>query len=335
LADRATKSGVSVEMIVNLALSEYLNTPLHTLFQVSTSGALVAGVYDKQVSVQTILEHGDFGGTFAHLDGEMVVLDGHAYQVLGTGAVAKASPDAWAPFAVVTRFSPETKVTLGPVSSLQELQRLCDPHRKSGNLFYALRPDGTFARMRTKAVNPAAPGARLLDAAKAQSEFSFENISGTLVGLWSPVFSSAFSVAGYHLHFLSSDHQHGGHVLDLEAERLQLQLETLNDFHLVLPESQASCEQTLPRTRPTNSLTQNRRIEGPKRNRQRDGIGRRRLGGVSTGKMPGSRSIQSSLLPGPMKIASFNINNINRRLSNLLHWLHEAQGRARHTLQHQ
>jgi acetolactate decarboxylase len=27
--------------------------------------------------------------------------------------------------------------------------------------------------------------------------------------------------------------------LDLETERLQLQLETLNDFHLVLPESQS------------------------------------------------------------------------------------------------
>jgi acetolactate decarboxylase len=238
LVDRASKSGSTIETIVNLALSEHLNTPLHTLFQVSTSGALVAGVYDKQVSVQTILEHGDFGlGTFAHLDGEMVVLDGHAYQVLGTGAVAEASPNAWAPFAVVTRFSPETNVTLGPISTFLELQRLCDSHRKSGNLFYALRLDGTFARIRTRAVNPAAPGARLLDAAKAQSEFSFENISGTLVGLWSPGFSSAFSVAGYHLHFLSSDHQHGGHVLDLEAEQLQLQLETLNDFHLVLPES--------------------------------------------------------------------------------------------------
>jgi acetolactate decarboxylase len=240
LADQAAKSGASIETTVNLALSEYLNTPLHTLFQVSTSGALVAGVYDKQVSVRTILEHGDFGlGTVAHLDGEMVVLDGHAYQVRGTGAVAEASPDAWAPFAVVTRFSPETNVTVGPVSSFLELQRLCDSHRRSGNLFYALRLDRNFARIRTRAVNSAAPGTRLLDAAKAQSEFSFENVSGTLVGLWSPGFSSAFSVAGYHLHFLSSDHQLGGHVLDLEAEQLRLQLETLNDFHLVLPESQS------------------------------------------------------------------------------------------------
>jgi acetolactate decarboxylase len=104
LADRASKSGASIETIVNLALSEYLNTPLHTLFQVSTSGALVAGVYDKQASVQTILEHGDFGlGTFAHLDGEMVVLDGHAYQVLGTGAVAEASPPSQAREEIVSR----------------------------------------------------------------------------------------------------------------------------------------------------------------------------------------------------------------------------------------
>jgi exodeoxyribonuclease III len=41
--------------------------------------------------------------------------------------------------------------------------------------------------------------------------------------------------------------------------------------------------------------------------------------------MPRSRSIQSWLLPEPMKVASFNINNINRRLTNLLNWLHEAQ----------
>src|SRR4029077_10350597 len=31
------------------------------------------------------------------------------------------------------------------------------------------------------------------------------------------------------------------------------------------------------------------------------------------------------LLPKPMKITSFNINNINRRLTNLLNWLREAE----------
>ena len=65
--------------VVTAALSEYLGIPVHTLFQVSTSGALVEGVFDREVSVKSILEHGDFGlGTFANLNGEMVVLDGRA-----------------------------------------------------------------------------------------------------------------------------------------------------------------------------------------------------------------------------------------------------------------
>ena len=47
--------------IVTAALSQYLGVPVHTLFQVSTSGALVAGVFDREISVESILEHGDFG----------------------------------------------------------------------------------------------------------------------------------------------------------------------------------------------------------------------------------------------------------------------------------
>jgi acetolactate decarboxylase len=71
------RSHETVSSAVTAALSQYLDMPIHTLFQVSTSGALVAGVYDREVSVASILEHGDFGlGTFANLDGEMVVLDG-------------------------------------------------------------------------------------------------------------------------------------------------------------------------------------------------------------------------------------------------------------------
>lgn len=78
-----------------------------------------------------------------------------------------------------------------------------------------------------------------MDAASAQSEFNFTDLDGTLVGLWSPGFSSAFSVAGYHFHFLSADRQHGGHLLDLSAKTLRLRVEALTEFHLALPESEA------------------------------------------------------------------------------------------------
>jgi len=226
--------------IVTAALSTYLGIPAHTLFQVSTSGALVAGVYDREVSVGAILEHGDFGlGTFANLDGEMVVLEGRAFQIQGTGKVSEAAPDAGAPFAVVTRFSPQVHTDSGPLTSFKDLEKCCDRYRVSGNIFYAIRLDGHFTRVRTRAVNAPSPGTRVVDATKAQSEFSFTDIDGTLVGLWSPGFSSAFSVQGYHFHFISKDRQHGGHLLDIEAARLYVRIESLTDFHLALPASEA------------------------------------------------------------------------------------------------
>jgi len=178
------RSKTEASSIVTAALAQYLKTPVHTLFQVSTSGALVAGVYSGAVSVESLLQHGDFGlGTFADLDGEMVVLDRHVYQVQGTGRVSEAPPTASAPFAVVTRFSPETDLTIGSITNFTELQKRCDGLRTSGNIFYAFRLDGTFKRIRTRAVSPPEEGARLIDAAKAQSEFRFTDVSGTPGGI--------------------------------------------------------------------------------------------------------------------------------------------------------
>src|SRR6202162_2796178 len=83
-ADRAT-----CDHVVSAALSQCLGKPIHTLFQVSTSAALVEGLYQGAVRVSRLLRHGDFGlGTFIHLDGEMVVLDGICYQVSSSGRVA-------------------------------------------------------------------------------------------------------------------------------------------------------------------------------------------------------------------------------------------------------
>ena len=240
LEEKVGRRNSGVSSIVTAALARYLEKPVHTIFQVSTSGALVAGVYESEVSVRTLLEHGDFGlGTFADLDGEMVVVDGRAYQIQGSGRVSEAPTSAGAPFAVVTWFEPSIDASIKSVGSFKELEASCDPFRRSGNIFYALRLDGWFKSVRARAVNPPKAGAGLVDAANAQSEFTFTNLEGTLVGLWSPGFSSAFSVSGYHFHFLSADRQHGGHVLDVATGALRLQVEALTEFHLALPESEA------------------------------------------------------------------------------------------------
>jgi acetolactate decarboxylase len=209
-------------------LSTYLGVPVHALFRISTSGAHVAGVYDGQVSVKSILEHGNFGlGTFANLDAEMVVLEGQAFQVLGAGQVLEASPDAGVPFAVMTRFSPQVYVNCRPLANFKDLEQCCDRYRLSGNILYAIRLDGHFDRIRTRAVG-----------FPAQNEFSFTDIDGTLVGFWSPGLSSVFGVPGYQFYFISKDRKRGGLLLDVEAVRLSLRIESLTDFHIALSASE-------------------------------------------------------------------------------------------------
>jgi acetolactate decarboxylase len=73
-------------------------------------------------------------------------------------------------------------------------------------------------------------------------------VTGTLVGIWSLGFSSAFSVPGYRFHFLSEDRRRGGHLLNCAAaEPLRLRTEALTDFHLALPETESFLKADLTR----------------------------------------------------------------------------------------
>lgn len=192
----------SVDSLVTAALSQYFQTNRHRAYQISTSAALVQGVSRGAVSSQKLLANGDFGlGTFEHLDGEMVVLDGIIYQIRGDGSARMREDDFQIPFAVVSRFQPDHTFEIQAAGSLEELGRACDPYRESDNLFYALRIDGVFKRIHTRAVQPAKEGTTLLAAAQTQPEFHFTDIEGTLVCIWSPRYSSSFSIPGYHFHF--------------------------------------------------------------------------------------------------------------------------------------
>ena len=239
LNERAKATGETVDRIVSNALTRALEMPLHTLFQVSTSGALVEGIYEKAVSSNLLLNYGDFGiGTFDNLDGEMVVLDGGIYQVRSDGTVKRILDDTGTPFAVVVRFVADQDETISDARSFEDLRTLCDKYRDSDNLFYAFRIDGHFDHIHTRAMKATLEGLPLAKAAAIQPEFDFRDIHGTLVGIWAPQFTSALNVAGYHFHFLSEDRTKGGHLLECSGRNLRVRVERLNDFHLSLPESE-------------------------------------------------------------------------------------------------
>jgi acetolactate decarboxylase len=183
----AAARGSSVESIVNAALGQYFQTTRHRLYQISTAAALVQGVFGGAVSSRTLPAHGDFGlGTFEHLNGEMVVLNGGIYQIHGDARVQQRPDDFLVPFAVVSVFQEEDVFSATKVGSLAELEQACNPHSESDNLFYEFRVDGVFTRMHVRVMLATAEGADLVQAAASQPEFHFDDIEGTLVCIWSP-----------------------------------------------------------------------------------------------------------------------------------------------------
>ena len=116
LVDYTERTQEPVAHIVSKALAGYLQVAHHTLYQVSTATALVEGIYQGAVRVGTLREHGDLGlGTFEHLDGEMVIVDGHCFQMRSDGAVRECDDAVLSPFAVMTRLAPEVGGHLGAV----------------------------------------------------------------------------------------------------------------------------------------------------------------------------------------------------------------------------
>src|SRR5262245_31119568 len=90
--------------------------------QVSVLNALMSGRYDGVMPIPELLHCGDFGlGTLDHLDGELIVLDGRAYQVRGDGVVVEAGPDRSTPFAIMTPFEPDGSLPCPRVGNLSDL----------------------------------------------------------------------------------------------------------------------------------------------------------------------------------------------------------------------
>ena len=248
LEERVRSEKANRDHVVSAALSQYLGKAIHTLFQVSTSAALVEGLYQGAVRVSRLLRHGDFGlGTFIDLDGEMVVLEGICYQVSSNGGVAVIEGDQLVPYAVVTRFKEEVSKQLKRLNSFGELTSVCDELRDSDNVFYAFRVDGRFSLMKTRVMRAVPEGTNLKAAASGQQEFVFRDISGSLVGLWSPGFAGSFSVPGYHFHFLSADRQKGGHVLECNALNVTVAGCAMNEMHVSLPETEEFLKADLTR----------------------------------------------------------------------------------------
>ncbi|NTV27563.1 MAG: acetolactate decarboxylase [Methanothrix sp.] len=232
---------IALAMIVaSFLVAGSLSISNDTLFQTSTIGALMNGLYDGTMTFKDLGSYGDFGiGTFEALDGEMVGLDGQFYQVKSDGVAYIVNDSMKTPFAEVTFFEPEEVMTLNGTSNLTKVENYLDSKLVTKNIFYAIKIDGTFDYIKTRSV-PAQkkPYPTLSEAVKGQKVFEFTNVSGTLVGFRCPDFVKGVNVPGYHMHFITRDRSAGGHLLDFALENASVMVDNLSEFEMDLPNSE-------------------------------------------------------------------------------------------------
>ena len=225
-----------VLLFLSLTCSAGLAAEQQVLFQTSTLQALMNGVYDGDYSFGE-LKHGDFGlGTFEALDGEMVGLDGKFYQVKSDGQVYPVSPAQKTPFGEVTFFKADQTLNLSEPLDLKQLEQYLSGAAAVRNFPYAIKITGKFAYIKTRSVpRQAQPYPPLMEAAKHQAVFEFQEVEGVIVGFYHPQYLTGVNLPGYHLHFLTADRRAGGHLLDCRVKQVKVELERLDDFQMRLP----------------------------------------------------------------------------------------------------
>lgn len=188
----------------------------------------MAGLYGGSMTIGELLQYGDMGlGTLDSIDGELIILDGKAYQAKGSGdkpEVAEVSPDIKVPYAAVVFHTAEVIFKQRFEMSSKELEDRIESYYDGVNLFRSIKIHGEFSRMHVRMIPKSAIGVKFIEAATHQPEYTAENITGTIVGIWTPEMFHGVSVAGYHLHFISDDLTFGGHVMDFVIREGQVEV---------------------------------------------------------------------------------------------------------------
>jgi acetolactate decarboxylase len=215
----------------------------NTLYQYGTLALLVPGLFKGTLKITDLLKHGDTGiGTGDGLDGELIIKDGQAYQVKGDGRIWIVPDDFTVPFADVhyADYRPIMTVSADHPLTNETLPSTLLSQKPWENSFFAIQAHGTFATVTTRSINrQSEPYPSLVECAHNQHEFHGKNVTGTIIGYYSPAIFNGPAVGGFHLHFIADDLSIGGHLLSYEITHGTVSVQLLDELIQKLPSQSA------------------------------------------------------------------------------------------------
>lgn len=215
------------------------------VFQFSTVSALMAGLVENGPSAGQLTGYGTHGiGTFSNLEGELLYMDGKAYQMTAERGVQLAPSDISLPFVQVTKFIPEFSGRVSGSLKKDDLMTFISQggsQAGGGNSFMPISISGRFKSIRVRVAGPRrSPDETLVSVTERAEKSTLIDVKGSMFGFVSPGWSQGISVAGQHLHFVSEPDANGtlkgGHMLDFEADDgARVDWAVTGRYHLGMP----------------------------------------------------------------------------------------------------
>ncbi|MCD8891925.1 acetolactate decarboxylase [Staphylococcus nepalensis] len=207
------------------------------LYQHGTLGTLMAGLLDGTMKINEVLKHGDLGiGTLTGSDGEVIILDGVAYHADAQGNFKQLNGDEMTPFSTVTPFKPANRFEVRHITDSDTLLDKAMYHAKSKNIFLAVKITGKFESVHVRMMpRQEKPYTKLIESAKQQPEYMYDQIEGTIVGFYAPQLFHGIAAGGFHLHFVDEKKTIGGHVLDFEMNHGEIEISNIETLEQHFP----------------------------------------------------------------------------------------------------
>lgn len=225
-------------MIITLSAGLTPSKDDNSLFTVGIGAGLIGGLYDGIYPYKSLKAHGDFGlGAPDKLDGEIVVFKGKIYQTQHSGKTFIVDDKALTPFAMVNFFHPDKKITPPQPMDKAMLFQYLDSVLTNVNGMYAIHISGKFSYLKTRAFPPvkAHQHTPLADMLPLQQFFEFKDCQGDLIGYRLPPFMDNTNISGYHFHYLSRQKDAGGHIIDLKASDIVIEIDVLDSYTVQVP----------------------------------------------------------------------------------------------------
>ena len=213
-----------------------------TLYQTALLQSLTLGNFDGSITVGDFRKKGDTGlGTFQSVNGEMIMLDGKVYRAAWDGTVEEVKDDETIPFAATTHFDEDYTIELTNIDDLETLTRILSDYvnEKGKNYIYCVKVEGDFDTLNLRSVKPQTkPYKTLAEAMKSdQVFFDYENLGGTIVGVYCPNYLDGVNFYGWHMHFLSNDREKGGHLLGVKFSKATVKIDLTIGVDIFMPDT--------------------------------------------------------------------------------------------------